>query len=305
MKKTQIKVPFYYIANVIYPNKRKSVPVMVEDSIVVNINEFTQEEVPVAFKAKGRDLPFTKRNDVHYDGKRLWIISRERKHENGSYVYDENNNLVLEHTTVDEIKRMTENKGEGYPYSGASRKAPFFNQWWDAKIALEDKKVLYAKKSLEKEIRIWESDNRKDIIKQIKDIAKNMISIDGVICEPSGEPRYVVMTFGLGNNHGGTSLSQDTYYNGNISKKCYFNANQYEEALASAIKTANGRGDNESIERIKSEINKIVVLIPEAVKLNPNKDHGNGSQFLNDIEEGIQSMGALGGLVMATSHINK
>lgn len=86
----------------------------------------------------------------------------------------------------------------------------------------------------------------------------------------TGEPRYVVMTFGLGNNHGSTNYFVEFGYNENLSKKAYFNALQHEEAKKFALKIAWGRGDTESVPRIK-EGPVIDVWIPEAVKIKPNK----------------------------------
>ena len=46
---------------------------------------------------------------------------------------------------------------------------------------------------------------------------------------------------------------------------------------------AAGRGDTESIDRI-GKYENIEVIMPEMVKVNPNKEHGSGNEFLNDME---------------------
>lgn len=103
---------------------------------------------------------------------------------------------------------------------------------------------------------------------QLQEYAQNWAAshliIDGMVWVKCGEPRYVVMTFGLGHNHGGTSLMADYHDNENILAESYFRADEYEEALAHAVRVAKRRGDNESIPRFKPLIE---VLIPEAITL--------------------------------------
>lgn len=113
--------------------------------------------------------------------------------------------------------------------------------------------------------------------------AGNYLVFDGKIWEPCGEPMYVVMTFGLGHNHGGTSLFIHDYYNPNISKNNYFNALEREQAIAYGKKVAANRGDTGSIENIGKH-DMIDVLMPEMVKRNPQKEHGDGDSFMNAIE---------------------
>ena len=75
---------------------------------------------------------------------------------------------------------------------------------------------------------------RKDeqaIIDTIVEEASRYMIIEGVVHEKIGEPRYVLMTFGLGFNHGGTSLSMSNYYNRNIGKDRYYIANVTQNHL--------------------------------------------------------------------------
>lgn len=104
------------------------------------------------------------------------------------------------------------------------------------------------------------------------------------MCE---EPRYVVQTFGLGHNHGGTSLFIAEYYNSNIGKDRYFNAMQREEAIAYGKYVAMRRGDTRDVDRI-GQREWIDVMMPEMVKVNPNRQHGNGDAFQNDMENLIE-----------------
>ena len=102
------------------------------------------------------------------------------------------------------------------------------------------------------------------------------------VWKPCGEPRYVFVTFGLGHNHGGTGLFIDQHYNENIPNSHYFNALHRDEAVQAAINAALRRGDDQSVESIKM-CEEIEVLITDAVKVNPMRDHGEGDQFLNSL----------------------
>ena len=124
------------------------------------------------------------------------------------------------------------------------------------------------------------------------------------VWEVKGEPRYYVITFGLGYNHGGigTWLSIGNYYNGNIGKERYFNALQYQEAQKEALRIAKARGDDKSYPYIR-RAPKIRVFIPEAVQCNPAVEAGDGDPFQNKLEaicEGAGSALTAGLMVMGT-----
>ena len=134
----------------------------------------------------------------------------------------------------------------------------------------------------------------------IRKTANCYLIIDGEIYREAGEPRYCIYTFGLGHNHGGSSFSIDEHYNSNISKERYFNALQREEAILVFNKIASERGDTNSVN--ENPVDNIKVLIPEAVKCNPQKQHGNGCGFINSLESmitGSKSKMESGLLVMA------
>ena len=124
--------------------------------------------------------------------------------------------------------------------------------------------------------------DRESVIKNIKKSTERYLIIDSVVYKESGEPRYCINTFGLGHNHGGTGVFVDTFYNSNISKDRYFNANNRKDMLKKAKETALNRGDTESIQYLNNS--KIVVIKPELVKCNPQVEHGDGDEFINQIE---------------------
>lgn len=120
--------------------------------------------------------------------------------------------------------------------------------------------------------------SRKAIVSSARKELREFLLVDGELYTRTKEPRYCIYTFGLGHNHGGTSLSVDYHYNPNISKDCYFSALQGKEAVEEATRIALRRGDTESVQYFKDEI---AVFAPDLVKVKPNRQHGNGNPFLN------------------------
>lgn len=143
--------------------------------------------------------------------------------------------------------------------------------------------------------------SRKEELNLLQKQADNYIVIDGYLWHECGEPRYVVMTFGLGHNHGGTALMVTNAYNSNICKDRYFNALQGKEAIAEAKRIAKARGDTESLKSFKASIQ---VVDQTAVKCNPSEEHGKGNPFLNTLEtisENSRNITEAGLLAIATA----
>ena len=121
-------------------------------------------------------------------------------------------------------------------------------------------------------------ENLEEKTRAYKEEARTILFIDGEPWEVTGEPMYVIMTFGLGHNHGGTALMVEEYYNPNIPNRNYFRADQGAEAVAEMDRVAAARGDTDDVGQYKADIE---VLIPEAVKRRPMKEHGEGDPFIN------------------------
>ena len=124
------------------------------------------------------------------------------------------------------------------------------------------------------------SRSREVLMKKYREEAKRYLLIDGAVWGESGEPRYVVNTFGLGHNHGGTGLFVEEYYNHNIPNTNYFSALDGDAAVAYANKVAERRGDTNDVGKFKKMIE---VLIQEAVTIRPLQEHGEGDPFINKI----------------------
>lgn len=167
-------------------------------------------------------------------------------------------------------------------------------------ISLCFEPLNYIKKNIEEHAPYWEGgkdfteasivkeDNIAECKKSIFRKAENYIIYDGKVWKICGEPMYNITTFGLGHNHGGTGFFIQYSYNPNISNKNYFNALEREHAIAYGKKVAANRGDTNSIDGI-GEHDIIEVLMPEMVKRNPQKEHGEGDSFINSLENMISS----------------
>lgn len=237
-----IKIPFCYKAQVIKSKCRKPVEVMIQDSVTVKIKKFSKNELPIAFRI-GKD-------ELLYDGKSLWAINYDNEPETRE-IYTVNSDTVI---------RNTEDGGENYRYSRSSPEAPFLNFWWEAKCLIEDNIKVPTKKELENDNK-WISDDKNKIIKEIKEVAANLIFCDDILYKKAKEPMYVVQSFGAGHNYS-VALSSTYLLNPNIDKKAYFNALDLEKAKAYAFsktKEANIYGN-------------IEVLIPEAVKFKKSRN---------------------------------
>ena len=115
---------------------------------------------------------------------------------------------------------------------------------------------------------MYEPSGSKDVIaKALRGMAASHILIDGIAYRLAPEPRYVVMTFGLSRNHGGTSLSVDDHFNSNLRRDAYFSLLELEAGLARATEVAQNRGDTNSLP-IKPGGPCFEVLIPEAIRVN-------------------------------------
>lgn len=107
--------------------------------------------------------------------------------------------------------------------------------------------------------------SREDVLNDIERSLSNRLIIDGLVWEAAREPIYLVRTFGLRHNHGGTDVMVESLYD-EIDRNDLWRVDHFEQARQDAIRTADRRGDTDSIERLKSMKAPVEVLIPEAVQ---------------------------------------
>lgn len=146
--------------------------------------------------------------------------------------------------------------------------------------------------------------SKEDALQAVSEYLDRYLLIDGVLWRKTGEPMYQVCTFGLGHNHGSTALMIENHYNSNCRWDSYFSALQHDEAVAAAVKVATARGDDQSIERIRSRRFYIEVLDPTAVRADPKAWGGRGNDVLNAFDTITSSSASAldaGLLAMATT----
>lgn len=94
------------------------------------------------------------------------------------------------------------------------------------------------------------------------------VDTEGFVWKRAAEPCYYVTTFGLGGNHGGTSLMVGDVFdcrNGQV-----FRSDEFESALAHAIEVAENRGDTRDVRAFTERpegYRRITVHRPESVKV--------------------------------------
>lgn len=187
-------------------------------------------------------------------------------------------------------------KGKIYFYKGklwAKRKMPNTNiiedlreREYEIKSALDF--LIYAREHCSTYFFFsWDRERGEDtsraaVIKRARADMRCVILVDGELYEQTAEPRYCINTFGLGHNHGGTGMFVDYHYNPNIRKDNYFSALDGDAAVEYANKIAAGRGDTNDVGKFEK---MIVVHMPELVKVKPQKQHGNGNEHLNTMND--------------------
>src|SRR5581483_405937 len=111
--------------------------------------------------------------------------------------------------------------------------------------------------------------------------ARDLLLVEGRLHVPLGEPLFELNTFGLGHNHGGTSVSVVNHYNSNLHRDRYFRVDQAEAAIQAATRVAQARGDTNNLP-FKLDTT-VEVVLPEVLRRNPRRDHGTGDAFLNSM----------------------
>ena len=148
--------------------------------------------------------------------------------------------------------------------------------------------------------------SREETLQKLQDYVDRFLLADGEVYTQTTEPRYVVVTFGLGHNHGGTGMFIEYGYNPNIRKENYFNALQRDAAIAYANAIATRRGDTKNVGTF-GDIN-IAVHMPELIHCDPQREHGDGDPYLNSMERLIEASASsleAGILVMSNTITNR
>lgn len=265
----KINVNYYYTQEYLPTRRhRKTRTRELNNTVAVNITELTAEEFPVAFIV--HDM-----KDV-CDGATSYMDFENKETHYGMFAeeirtYKGNLYMPIRITHGVGISTLFEDSS----YIKESLERMYTSHWYDKANDFSENSIIIR-------------DTSKAIRKELIKAGKQYLYFDGKYWSKCAEPRYVINTFGLGHNHGGTGFFIEYHYNPNIPSDNYFNALQREEAIRYGKMVATRRGDTESVDSI-GKYDNIEVVMPEMVKVNPNKEHGKGNEYMNTINSLIDN----------------
>lgn len=265
----KININYYYTQEYLPTRRHRKTRIReLNDTVTVNTTELTAEEFPVAFIV--HDM-----KDV-CDGATSYMDFENKESHYGMFAeeirtYKGNLYMPVRITHGAAISTLFEDSS----YVKENLERMYRSHWYDKANDFSENSIIIR-------------DTSKAIRKELIKAGKHYLYFDGKYWSKCAEPRYVINTFGLGHNHGGTGFFIEYHYNPNISSDNYFNALQREEAIRYGKSVATRRGDTESVDRI-GKYDNIEVIMPEMVKVNPNKQHGKGNEFMNTVNAVIDN----------------
>lgn len=228
-----VRILFNYTESVTPSRCRKPRPVTRQDGeMVVGIPVLTGADAPVAIRATGEflDRDFQYQYDLRWWNNQLW-----------SPLYFDNSGVPRSHSAAQGDWEWPE-MPEVLDLRQGSRN---YNHKFDMCFTFGVHPI---------------GDVQLDILQS----AGRHAIIDGKAFRAVAEPRYLVMTFGLGSNHGGTSLLVESHFDRAIHQNRYFGLLELDAALQAAGKVAEERGDTNSLP-IQYSGPKYEVLMPEVI----------------------------------------
>lgn len=247
---------------------RKSRSVVVDDHASFEVKELCLEDFPLAFEVEDYRSVYTKASYDHSNSVFQLFAEEIRTFQDALYKpmrYGSGAAISTEFLPVEEIEKNISGGFHKYHY--------------EPDLPMTEKSILLA-------------DNREKNLGEIRKEVDNLVFCDGRFWEVCPEPMYLVRTFGLGHNHGGTGFLVEYHYNGNISHRNYFTAIQREEAIQYALDVATRRGDTNFLDNLRTPKDNIIVHMPEMVRRNPAVDHGEGDPFINKLDRLIEFAGS-------------
>lgn len=109
--------------------------------------------------------------------------------------------------------------------------------------------------------------NRELVVAAAQKDMDGFLLVDGILYTQTREPRYEIVTFGLGNNHGGTGMFC-AYLPQDVDERYCFSALEGDKAVKYANEVATRRGDTNDVGTFHPFI---VCHMPELVTVNKNK----------------------------------
>lgn len=227
----EITVNYSYVAQVIPPRCRKPRPQRFDDGVVaLSVREVTGEQAPVAIK--GIEIDISASNELE-----------------------------------PVIYRWFEGKlwTDVAVYGCSRRRNDTYSPLPNVLNLISASATL---SNIELGIYVGAYEGKDCIAAHLQACSTSWLIIDGKLHRPAGEPMYVVMTFGMSGNHGGTALMVDDHLNPNIKPEAYFSLLEQEQANAYTLAVASNRFDTVKVSTDAGY--RFEVLIPEAIQwINP------------------------------------
>lgn len=223
----ELTVNYSYVEQIIPPRCRNPRPQRFEDGVaVLNIREVTSAQAPIAILGSEKDYHT---EDYLEPVAYRWFEGR-----------------LFTDCSVSGCSRR---RAQRYPALGS-----VLNLVKDSAVLSDTALGIY----------VCAREGKQGIADYLEGVANDWLIIDGQLHRPAGEPMYVVMTFGLSNNHGGTALMTDDHLNPNIRVEAYYSLLEQQQAIEYTQKVASERGDTEKFSTDSGF--KFEVLIPEAIQ---------------------------------------
>lgn len=224
-----IKVPYVYCATIVPPRCRKACDVFVQAHETVQINDLSSAELAASWMVNSLDGQSAPEYHVYHCHGHFW---EELAFSPGS---DAPESPV---SVTEWLERVSDPNAYGNPFKQThlARAREAARRFSDLPVAGE---LTY---------REYLSDTKTDQERALHHTAWRYGVLDGRIFVKRDEPIYRIQTFGIGNNHGGTSL----FVEGEnvVSPSCRawcFNLNNLSKAAKAATTIAESRRDTQSL----------------------------------------------------------
>lgn len=242
----EVIIPIKYIQR-FYPNKRcRKVQerVLARDCAMHVHDVLDERDFPIAYKVRTYQTVLPKVRDreqawelvEHGDGgKGMWFTETIRRYKGKLY-------RPIRHSYGAAIARSFEK-----PKAYAAHSFSCFQNCYDFRFVGK----VTADPKFDKDKSIVVDDEYLKRFHELKKYAKQFVVFKGVLWERTDEPLYTYVTFGLGNNHGGTGFFIKYGRQIRSTRKIYWHADEREDAIKAALKVATGRGDTQSVPMIR------------------------------------------------------
>jgi len=240
----KVQVPFVFEAEVIHVGCRKARTEIIADIANIDIPELAE----LKLAASVEDV------DYYFDGETFYKPVEPVPSETGVTVacgFEDWSSKIANTLSND----TPVSKHLLARYREAIRQ--FDSQWTQAKIEAE------------KPFREYLSDNREQEMAGVREALADYAIYAGRVVRKTDEPVYVINTFGMGRNHGGTGLFIESSSMATLAcnRESIFNLSQLDKAIKRAESIAINRGDDNSVPMRPHS--KVSLYLPEAFRFDP------------------------------------